>query len=163
MRRSDAALGEGARRYRADPERSKAACKRYLDKNPSFKAFTNARARAKRKGLPFELDRNDIARRWALGRCEVTGIPLCDARPPGCAKAPFKGTLERVDPRKGYTAENTKLVCSIFNYAKNEWSTAVLDTFVLAYADKLREPPKQKARGGRPRAFDVKPTKIRPK
>src|SRR5262249_45449072 len=35
-----------------------------------------ARYRARAKGLPFDLDADDIIRRVRAGRCEVTGLPF---------------------------------------------------------------------------------------
>lgn len=39
---------------------------------------------------------------------------------------PNKASVDRIDPSKGYTIDNVRLVCYWVNVAKSEWSDAVL-------------------------------------
>lgn len=72
---------------------------------------------------------------WALitGICMRTGIKFDF----GCygSRAAFAPSLDRVDPTKGYTLENTEVVCNAFNMAKNEWDHSVLIIWVEAMRD----------------------------
>ena len=71
-----------------------------------------ARLRAKRKGLAFGL--NAAVVRSAIercgGRCEVSGHPLE-------LGGPFRPSLDRIDAKGGYTADNVRVVCLITNTA----------------------------------------------
>lgn len=81
-----------------------------------------ARRRAKRDGLPFSLDKEDIVSRIAAGFCEVTGIPF--QIPVGGGKGPWVPSLDRVDPALGYTGANVRVVVWLFNAAKQEFGDA---------------------------------------
>lgn len=69
---------------------------------------------------------------WALivGVCMRTGLKFDF----GCygSRAAFAPSLDRKDPSKGYTLENTEVVCNAFNLAKSEWDYSVLAAWVEA-------------------------------
>lgn len=76
---------------------------------------TQARYRAKKKGIAFNLAPEDLQGRVKF--CERTGIALTrniGRRGPG----PFSPTLDRIDPSKGYTKENIQIVCNGYNSLK---------------------------------------------
>lgn len=88
-------------------------------------SLRHAKARAARKGLPFTVDID-----WVVGqlkaqdyRCKVTGIPFHASHPFEMRKEnPWTPSLDRIDSNLGYTPENVRLVCKIFNLAKNAYS-----------------------------------------
>lgn len=47
---------------------------------------------------------------------------------------PFAPSLDRVEIAKGYTPDNTRVVCMVFNFARNTWG----DAPVLQMAAALR-------------------------
>lgn len=82
--------------------------------------FLSAKRRAKLKGIPFELDLDDI-RALIPELCPVFGIPLSydsdtDTSP----------SLDRLDSSKGYTVENTRIISTRANRIKNNATASEL-------------------------------------
>ncbi len=97
-----------------------------------------AEKRARDVGRDFNLTRENIAQRIAIGVCEATGISFDMA--PGSDKHhanPWSPSLDRRDSSKGYTVDNVQVVVSAYNYAKSEWSEDVLLTLARAIIDKV--------------------------
>lgn len=97
--------------------------------------------RAAKAGLDYELSHIDLERiaRRSRGRCELSGIPF-DLTIFGNGKRnPFRPSLDRINNRLGYIPKNVRAVCSIANFAMNEWGEEPLRTFVLHMAEKLGE------------------------
>ena len=69
---------------------------------------------AKRRGIQFTLTLADMRRLMCRKRCAYTGLPF--VREGGHRQRP---SLERLDSDKGYTKENTVLVCMFANELKN--------------------------------------------
>lgn len=103
----------------------------------------SARARAKKRGLPFDLDMEWLAGLWELqgGRCALTGLPM--ETPFRAEEAtnkrhfhPFSPSLDRITPGLGYTKENTRLVCTAINLALNEFGGDVFEQIAKGYLRK---------------------------
>ncbi len=91
----------------------------------------------KRGGAEYRLTERQeitIARR-SKDKCEVTGIPFSLDKN-GYSKAPFAPSVDRIDSLKGYSTNNTRLVCMCVNYAMNEWGEWVLAPIAYAIAGK---------------------------
>lgn len=88
-----------------------------------------ARSRAKKKGLPFDLDTDDIIRRVRAGTCEATGVPFC-LDDVGSQRNPFTPSLDRVDSRLGYTPDNVQVVCLGWNLMKTNFDVDLLAQFI---------------------------------
>lgn len=85
-----------------------------------------ARRRAKKFNLPFEIDRNFILVKLKPMLCEMTGIPL-DRRSSQKGRAsPFAPSLDRRNRLKGYTKQNTRIVCFAVNCLRYTWSDVTL-------------------------------------
>ena len=83
------------------------------------------RSRAKRKGLSVDID---VLYVTALlekqdGKCAVTKINLesseCNSRK---GSNPWTISIDRIDSSKGYTKDNIRLVCLMYNMCKGIWS-----------------------------------------
>lgn len=62
------------------------------------------------------------------GRCAVSGLEFRNtAVGNGRARHPFMPSLDQIEPGKGYTADNVRLVCVAANFAMNAWG---LDTLI---------------------------------
>ena len=87
--------------------------------------ISNARNRAKTRGLEYELEISWVYEKLEEGYCEVTGLPFtfqCKEEYNKTNNAhPYSPTLDRTDNKKGYTKENTKVVVAVYNYAKMHW------------------------------------------
>jgi len=100
--------------------------------------WSAARNRAKRKGVPFSLSHEDIEKALLRGRCQVTGLPFTLQATGG--QHPFSPTLHRVNPAKGYTRRNTKLVIWAFNAACCFWGEKILWQVVAArWPERIKE------------------------
>lgn len=92
-----------------------------------WRALYNARTRARRAGLQVmsaEEYAGLVAR--AGGRCEVSGIAFSDAKQAGQRKALWAPSIDRIDCRRGYEAQNCRLVCIAVNIALNEFGIDTL-------------------------------------
>lgn len=72
-----------------------------------------------------QLGEVSISSRWIadkikLGFCEATGIPFDLSKPNGERK-PFSPSIDQIEPKGGYTKDNTQVVCWIYNAAKGTW------------------------------------------
>jgi hypothetical protein len=83
-------------------------------------------------GLPFDLTIEWIESRIVANVCEATGLPFDLSNRSG-AWIPFSPSVDRIDGSKGYTMDNCRVVCLIFNTARNQFS----DEDVLKMANAL--------------------------
>lgn len=70
------------------------------------------------------------------GKCEVTGMPFhiqSYKENPGFDKHPYTPSVDKIDPDKGYTTDNCRLVVWVYNRAKGKYS----DSIVLEMAKAL--------------------------
>ena len=80
---------------------------------------TGTKQRAAKKGIDHDITNEWLLERLERGVCEVTGIPFTFTT--GEIKGghrSFTPSLDRTDPTKGYTKDNTKVVVWIYNGAK---------------------------------------------
>lgn len=87
---------------------------------------SDAKRRAKTKGIPFDLDWRDIQKRIDKGACEVSGIRF-DLMTPKAWNAP---SLDQIVPGKGYTKTNTRVVLHAVNSMVGTWGLDVALTIV---------------------------------
>ncbi len=109
-----------------------------------------ARKRAVQFGREYSLPRD-----WAKdtfdaqdGKCAVSGLAFKKDRP---RRAPFAPSIDRIDPKKGYTPENCQLVAYIVNCAKNQFTVDEFVTMCRAVVALRPEPPKKRQHRNTPR------------
>lgn len=78
---------------------------------------------AKERGIPFDLSTAEIygMMRTTEFRCAVSGIAFSRKAGPNAAPDPWSASLDRIEPRHGYTKENIRVVCLIANLGMNRW------------------------------------------
>jgi hypothetical protein len=112
-------------------------------RNRVFQAFTHARKRSEKKGVPF-----DITVEYLLsifpedGLCPVFGVSLVWKTGKGKGSAPNSPSLDRIIPAKGYTIGNLVWVSTLANSIKqNATSDQILAVgkYYAAITDKARE------------------------
>jgi hypothetical protein len=91
--------------------------KKWRDEKRGHALVNVAKHRAKRHLIPFSITPEDIQNRINLGVCEVTGIPF-DLAKPRAWNAP---SLDQIEPKAGYTQENTRVVLYAVNVMANSW------------------------------------------
>jgi len=65
------------------------------------------------------------------GICEITGLHF-DMTKAGGRAGPFSPSLDQKIAGRGYTPENTQVVCFIHNTARGPWGEPALYSYVLA-------------------------------
>jgi hypothetical protein len=92
--------------------------------------LAEARRRAQSHGTAFDLDVEWFSENYERG-CAVTGRAF-ELSPEG--RTPWGPSLDQIDPGSGYTKENTRLVCMIYNFAKHTWTDEVVKDFATLVA-----------------------------
>jgi hypothetical protein len=77
----------------------------------------------------FNLTLNWLKDKISNGVCEVTGIPFDINNKTEYRVNPFYPSIDKINPKNGYTIDNCRLVCYIYNIAKGEFSDEILLTF----------------------------------
>lgn len=106
-------------------EKANARMREWRYRNPEYMLVHSARRRAKRDGIPFELTRDNCPP--IPETCPIALIPIYvrnDGTKGPCDNSP---TLDRVDPTKGYTVDNTRVVSHKGNRWKSDMSIADLE------------------------------------
>lgn len=110
----------------------------------------NARQRARRKGLAYDLDDHiqEIQLIIDNGCCELTGIPFDTTYRYGTHRMPINPrspSLDRIDPTKGYVRDNVQVVLSAVNVMKSNWGMDEVVEIVSAYMRMIEQPLKRSA------------------
>lgn len=107
------------------------------------KAWHQARHRAKRRSLPFDLVMEDLkalAERSG-GVCAVTRLPFIVNGDRTYRGNPFAPSLDRVSSYLGYTRGNVRLVCLCVNMALGQWGEGVFSLMAKGYVKRLLDNP----------------------
>jgi hypothetical protein len=103
-----------------------------------------ARSRARRfkRGNPrgqYDLDDHlpDLSKRFATGRCELTGLPFdLTVRKARRWNSP---SIDRIDAARGYTHDNVRFVVWALNAALSDWGERVFHLIATAWLYKRAE------------------------
>lgn len=90
--------------------------------------FRGLRINASTRAIPVEIEAADVARLLADsgGRCSLTALPFTYSRDKDQRVRPWFPSVDRIDPRRGYTRDNVRLVCVIVNLALNRFGESAL-------------------------------------
>ena len=102
--------------------------------HPFLFAARRLKTRCRHSGTAFDLEPDWYRQRWEEcgGICPMTGIKM---KKIGDSNDPYTMSVDRIDPNKGYTKENTRLVCLWYNRARNNWG----DKFTLKMCQQVAE------------------------
>lgn len=95
-----------------------------------------ARCRARKKGVLFDLNDEDIHRLQSVidaGRCEMSGVEFTLTGP----RSATSPSLDRIKPSLGYTRDNVRVVCNALNAGMGDWSEAELLRVVRSWLDRI--------------------------
>ena len=95
----------------------------------------NARHRAKKRGLDYDIDVVFIHEKLKEGKCARTGVDFSLGYNGKSYRdrSPYTPSIDKIDPKKGYTKDNVQVVCWWYNFAKSTFS----DQEVLELCKKL--------------------------
>lgn len=92
-------------------------------------ALKNARKRASKRGMPFNISRDYIVELFKAqsGKCYYSGIDInVVKKDPKMTIDPFKMTLDCIDPKKGYVEENVVWCAYCINSMKQKMTRSDL-------------------------------------
>jgi|688.fasta_scaffold653274_1 hypothetical protein len=107
---------------------------KYRSADPARYLFFESRARAKKRGLDFDLTREWFAEKLRAGACEITGLPFEYGRHSLRRPSP-----DRRDNNCGYTKENCRIILLGLNLLKKDHEEACFREFLTDVADALHE------------------------
>jgi 5-methylcytosine-specific restriction endonuclease McrA len=97
-----------------------AFAKQYRARYPHRMALANAKARAKREGLPFTLTENEVLTLFDTRKCVYCETPVVTHANRGGAPKNNSAALDKIDPVLGYTRDNVVLACTGCNSRKRD-------------------------------------------
>ena len=100
--------------YSENKEKAKACTQKWQAKNPTRVMWNAAKARAKRKGIPFDISWEEIV---IPDVCPVLGIPLSQG---SHTHRNFSPSLDRIDLSRGYVTGNIAVISSRANRIKSD-------------------------------------------
>ena len=116
-------------RKQRTPEAIKKKQKEYFDSHIG-RAIRLYHAAYRREPENFELSIQWISDKIIQGYCEVTGLPFLYQDSIG--RQPWVPSLDKIDPDRGYTLDNTRMVVWLYNAAKNVYTDE--DVLIMANA-----------------------------
>lgn len=114
-RQAAAARASFLRRKAIEPDVGSVQARRGYVKNLAWRLASGARVRAEKKGLSYDLTKEWAEKRWT-GRCELTGMKFVVAAK---TMSPYSPSLDRIDPKLGYTQGNCRFILMGVNSLKN--------------------------------------------
>ena len=123
----------------------KANPERYVESRKKWRSSPSSRARemiasskwaAKKKGIPYDIDRAWLMLKLEAGVCELTGIPFQLEPLDGGRQNPYTASLDRIVPSKGYVKGNVRVILWALNAAFNSYGEDVYAKIAKVYLAK---------------------------
>ena len=112
----------------------------YRTRNPIIALLSDAKTRARKTKLPYDLNdhKEEIRERLNVGRCELSGLPFEKGVD---AASPYSASIDKKVPSLGYTYSNIRIVCYALNVGMGNWGEEVLLKIVDGVRAKMKEAP----------------------
>ena len=127
--------------------KSTLTARQWRTKNPSRYLYNQAKHRSRKRNIFFDLTPEDIV---IPEYCPVLGIPLMMGK--GIKSGPTHNSpsIDRIDPKKGYTPDNIRVISWRANSLKSDGTLKELQVLVedlsrLSQAGKDQEPRKRRS------------------
>ena len=88
----------------------------------AVRLIIDAKKRATKNNIKFDLSRQIIENILEIGICERTGIKFQFESHDKFRSHPYAPSLDKINPFGDYTHDNIKVVCFAYNIAKNQFS-----------------------------------------
>lgn len=97
----------------------------------------HARNRCKARCLPYDIDYTYLLELWNKqeGRCALTNIDMETGS--SIPRKPFTVSVDRIEPSRGYTKGNVRLVCLIVNVSLGDFGEEAFRQMAEAYLSRL--------------------------
>jgi len=128
-------IRERQRKYNeANSEKVKKRFVKRRRAHPFLFAARRLKTRCKHSGIDFDLELEWFRQRWEEcgGICLMTGVKM---KKIGDSNDPYTMSADRIDPKKGYTKDNVRLVSRWYNWVRNNWG----DKFTLEMCQRVVE------------------------
>lgn len=96
------------------------------------KLLSMAKNRSSSRGHEFNLDLEHLLTLWD-GKCSLSGIELDLSRSDKGVVNPYAPSLDRIEPKLGYTKGNVRIVCYQMNVAMSEFGLDQFNSFINLY------------------------------
>lgn len=103
-----------------NPEKRKASYTAWRKANPDYFLWWSAKRRAKRDGVEFTITRADIPPIPKI--CPIAQIPLKGREDGTKGPTNYSPSLDRIDPKRGYTPDNIRVISHKGNRWKGDMS-----------------------------------------
>lgn len=100
--------------------------------------YNGAKSRARKKNLDFNITKNWIIRRLKTKCCEITGVRFSFDIDKNATTNFFAPSIDRINPKKGYTKDNCRIVIWGLNRAKGDNDEACLFIMCEKYYKKMK-------------------------
>jgi hypothetical protein len=101
-------------------------------RNPEKWLYRSAMYRARYRGIPFDIDIDDIV---IPAKCPILEVPL--TTDPNLGSRYSNASLDRIDNTKGYVKGNVRVISRLANMMKNEATAEQLKLFAKNIEDYL--------------------------
>ncbi len=123
--------------YQKNKHKRKLVNKQYQKtvKGRLVQLMRQAKNRALKNNLLYDLDIKFLLELWNKqnGKCILTGIDFILERSEIYNSEPFAPSIDKINPKLGYTKDNVRLVCVAINYALNEFGEDIFKQICKAY------------------------------
>lgn len=101
--------------------------------------YTALKNRAKEKNLDFDLTAAFLQEMFdnTNGVCQQTGIPFDMTLGTKKNRNPLRPSVDRISSDLGYTQDNVRVVLTLVNIAKSDFSDEIVNKVIKAWAEKL--------------------------
>ena len=98
--------------------------------------WASANSRARARNILMTIDTDWLYERLLPMKCEATGLRLVYDVDERYNKTPLRPSLDRIDPKQGYTPENSRIVCAMYNTAKADYDDDLMLVLAKAIVEK---------------------------
>lgn len=123
--------------YQKNKHKRKLVTKQYQKtaKGRLIQLMRQAKSRATKHGLPYDLNVHFLLKLWDIqcGKCALTKINFNLERNETYSSEPFAPSIDKINPKLGYTQDNVRLVCVAINFALNEFGEDIFKQICFAY------------------------------
>ena len=91
--------------------------------------WRSARLRSRKANVPFTITKAWVLERLERGVSELTGLPLVFEQHDRYSQHPAAPSLDRIDPSKGYTEDNTMVVCWAENCIMSQYPMEIVRVY----------------------------------